>query len=397
MKKTLVAIAALASVSAFAQVTLTGNLDVGLQMHDLKGNSVTTAAGSNGSSTTAMFFRGTEDLGSGLKAHFQYEIDPALSETGSKTAGTSATGTTSNVTSSLGNGQSFIAVEGGFGKIAFGLPNSATLSASGDGNGGFATAVGSGYRVTSFDAVRFQNSLRYDTPSFNGLSGSYLTVNKNDKQGNTALTGLTGNAQNQTQGRDQVTELGLAFAQGPISVRYANLQIKQYAKVDVTTAAVAAGGTYLYPTWTATTGQAFTLKTLSAKYDIGSMGSVAVFSQKASAELLSGTSLATVAGRKIDRSTTGLAGSYNVSPAIKLMANRQVVKIGDETNMSTTDGAQTTVTGFGIDYMLSKRSTIYYRTESDKDLAGVRSITGYTAATGNTTYTATAIGVRHTF
>jgi hypothetical protein len=55
MKKTLVALAALASVSAFAQVTLTGNLDVGLQMHDFKGNAVTTSAGSNGSSTTAIF------------------------------------------------------------------------------------------------------------------------------------------------------------------------------------------------------------------------------------------------------------------------------------------------------------------------------------------------------
>jgi predicted porin len=166
MKKTLVAIAALASVSAFAQVTLTGNLDVGLQMHDFKGNAVTTSAGSNGSSTTALFFGGTEDLGSGLKAQFQYEIDPALSETVSKTSGTSAVGSTSNVTSSLGNGQSFIALSGGFGRIAFGTPNSATLSINGDGNAGFGTAIGSGYRVTSFDAVRFQNSTEEDHLKF---------------------------------------------------------------------------------------------------------------------------------------------------------------------------------------------------------------------------------------
>jgi predicted porin len=125
------------------------------------------------------------------------------------------------------------------------------------------------------------------------------------------------------------------------------------------------------------------------------MGSVSFFSQKASSDTLA-RAVALTPTLKYDRATTGFAGSYNVSPAIKLMANRQVVKIGDETNAGT-DSTQTTVTGFGIDYMLSKRSTIYYRTESDKDLAGVRSITGYTAATGNTTYTATAIGVRHTF
>jgi hypothetical protein len=95
-----------------------------------------------------------------LKANFQYEIDPALSETSSRTVGTSATGTTSNVTSSLGNGQSFVELAGGFGAIKLGTPNLPTLAANGQGNSGFATAIGSGYRVTSFDAVSFQNSLR---------------------------------------------------------------------------------------------------------------------------------------------------------------------------------------------------------------------------------------------
>jgi predicted porin len=58
---------------------------------------------------------------------------------------------------------------------------------------------------------------------------------------------------------------------------------------------------------------------------------------------------------------------------------------------------KTTVTGLGADYELSKRTALYFRTETDKDAAGMRSTTGYTIPTGNTTYKATAIGVRHTF
>ena len=383
-------------MSAFAQssVTLSGNLDVGYQAYDIKGNTFANSGGSNGSSTTAILFTGTEDLGGGNAAVFQYEIDPSLADTSSKTTGTSATGTTSNVTSSIGNGQSFLGLNTAYGNIKFGAPNTATLSASGDGNGGFSTAIGSGYRVTSFDAVRFQNSLRYDTPSFNGFSASYLASAKNDKQNNTGNTGLTGNAQNQTVGRDQVTEIALAYAQGPLTARAAQLKVEQWGRTDVTTAAAAAGGNVLYPTWTANTGKEFKLDTLSVKYDFAN-ASVSAFSQKASSEVLAGTTAAKTT-LQYDRKTTGVAGSYQVTPAIKLMANRATVTIGDETNVGT-DGAKTTVTGLGVDYMLSKRTTAYFRTETDKDLAGVRSTTGYTAATGNTTYKATAVGIRHTF
>jgi predicted porin len=376
-------------------VSITGLIDAGYQSIDFKGNKVTNSAGSNGSATTALIFKGTEDMGGGLKASFQYEIDPSVVETSSKTTGTSATGTTSNITSSAGNGQSFIELAGGFGSIKLGTPNSATLSANGDGNVGFGTAIGSGYRVTSFDAVRFQNSLRLDTPSFNGFSASYLVSAKNDKQNNTGTAGLTGNAQNQSVGRDQVTEIAAAYANGPLTVRAAQLKVEQWGRTDTTTVAAAAGGAVLYPTWTATTGKEFKLTTLSAKYDVNQQISVGLFNQKAQSEVLAGTSAAKTT-LKYDRKATGIAASFQATPTVKLMVNSQSVKIGDETNVGT-DGAKTTVLGLGADYSLSKRTTAYFRTETDKDAAGVRAITGYTAATGNTTYKATAIGIRHTF
>jgi predicted porin len=375
-------------------VTLSGNWDVGMQAHDIKGNKVTTSGGSNGSSTTALIFAGTEDLGGGMKASFQYEIDPDLAGTSGKTTGTSATGTTSNITSSAGNGQSFLGLSGAYGSVKFGAPNSATLSANGDGNLGFGTAIGSGYRVTSFDAVRFQNALRLDTAVYNGFSASYLVSAKNDKQSNTGTAGLTGNGVNQSQGRDAVTEIAAAYANGPLTVRAAQLKVAQWGRTDVTTLAtdIALGNA---PTWTANTGKEFKLTTLSAKYDVNQQVSVAYFNQKAESEVLAGTTQAKPT-LKYDRKASGFAATFQATPAIKLMANYQSVKIGDETNVGT-DGAKTTVVGLGADYALSKRTTAYFRTETDRDAAGVRSTTGYTAVTGNTTYKATAVGVRHTF
>ncbi len=74
MKKTLVAIAALAATGAFAQssVTIDGVVDAGYQSVNYKGNTVNGIAG-NGSSTSQLNFRGTQDLGGGAKASFLYE------------------------------------------------------------------------------------------------------------------------------------------------------------------------------------------------------------------------------------------------------------------------------------------------------------------------------------
>ena len=69
MKKTLIALAALAATSAFAQssVQLYGGLDAGYQALNFKGNKVNGIAG-NGASTSALFVKGTEDLGGGFEA-----------------------------------------------------------------------------------------------------------------------------------------------------------------------------------------------------------------------------------------------------------------------------------------------------------------------------------------
>lgn len=417
MKKNLVALAALASVSAFAQstVTLTGLVDAGYGRIDYKGNVVGFSSLPNGSATTNFTFLISEDLGGGLKADARWEIDPDLTQTVGKTSGTSATGTTSNVTSFLGNGYSFIGLSGGFGAVKFGSINFETLSANGDGNVGFGTAIGSGYRVTSFDAVRAQNSFRYDTPNFNGFAASYLISEKNDRQGviggasSNLSTNLTGNEVNQTQGRDKVSELGLTYANGPLTARYAALQTEQWGATATTY--YSTGATFLPLVWTAGTGATFKLNTLSVKYDVNSALTVGYFNQKASSDPLivaaaatTGTIASPVASTTsiFDRKTNGVSASYLVGTT-KFMINYQNVTNGDSATKRTTStaGASAKVLGLGVDYGLTKRTNLYVRYERDTDTAsqGFRDVAspGYTCASGNVTYTATALGIRHTF
>jgi len=405
MKKTLVALAAVSAVSAFAQVSITGLVDMGINRTDNKGMVVNTSAAPNGSATSNFTFLVSEDLGGGLKADARWEIDPDLTQTVGKTSGTTATGTTSNVTSFLGNGYSFLGLSGGFGAVKFGTINLETLSANGDGNVGFGTAIGSGYRVTSFDAVRAQNSFRYDTPKMEGFSASYLISDKNDLQAAALSTGQTGNLVNQTEGRDKLSEMAVVYANGPLTARYAAVQMEQWGKIA--TAYYGTGNTFVPTAWTSGTGGAFKLNTLSVKYDLNSAISIGYFNQKANSDALvaavaSPTTSTTATSSVFDRKTNGIAASY-LTGATKFMINYQNVTNGDSATKRTTStaGATAKVLGLGVDYSMSKRTTIYGRYEKDTDTAsqGFRDVAtpGYAGVTGNVTYTATAIGIRHTF
>jgi len=402
MKKTLVALATLSAVSAFAQssVTLSGLVDAGFNQTNFKGLTVNTLAAPNGSATTNFTFSGTEDIGGGLQAKFRYEIDPDLMQTGGRITNTPAAGTTSNVTSSLGNGYSFIGLAGGFGEVQLGTLNFATLSANGDGNAGFGTAVGSGYRVTSFDAVRAQNSLSYETPDLSGAKIRYQAVSKNSQIAGATASGwgasATGNAVNQVNGRDGLGELSVSYVNGPLKLRYANLEQTADTGWNNGSSTISAGN-----------GAKFKLNTLSVNYLMGA-NELAYFYQSAKSDTLNvGSTTANAQYTQVFNRTTNGVAIARTSGNVKLMANYAIVKLGTEdaitkgsataaSVVSPVGGQSTTVLGLGADYTLSKRSTLYVRYENDKDNAIVRAITGYGTNVAGT-YKATAIGLRHTF
>jgi predicted porin len=159
MKKTLIAAAVLAaSGAAMAQssVEIYGTVDlwVGSVKDTAVSNDRTTRLDSNGMDTSKLGFRGSEDLGGGLKANFNLEAE----------IGPDAGGGLENGFDRI----SWVGLSGGFGEVQLGrvwsayddaffplLNNKAAI--------GFIVAPGLGYND------RPNNSLKYISPEFAGL------------------------------------------------------------------------------------------------------------------------------------------------------------------------------------------------------------------------------------
>ena len=190
MKKSLIALAVLAAAgTSFAQSTVTiyGKLDQGF----------TRAIGAENfklgqASGSRLGFRGTEDLGGGLKANFQ--IEHRFTPDNGAAAAT------------FWQGRSIVGLSGGFGQIDLGRDYTAAfwtmLGADvfgwdGVANNSAATSAASGA------PVRFANGITYTSPSMAGLT-------------------LRANAQVKGDAAKAGTSFQIAYANGPISASLAS-------------------------------------------------------------------------------------------------------------------------------------------------------------------------------
>ena len=174
MKKSLIALAALATLAAAgtaaaqSSVTIYGRLDASVGTN--KVDSVSTTQLFSGNLTTSRLgFRGTEDLGGGLKANFQLESALTVDD---GTAGSLRFGRAS-----------WVGLSGGFGAVRMGLIDSAykDIYDMGVSNNLYDSeftptkiaylsgTVGTASGVSDYSS-RLSNSIRYDTPSFGGFS-----------------------------------------------------------------------------------------------------------------------------------------------------------------------------------------------------------------------------------
>jgi predicted porin len=226
MKKTLVALAALAATSAFAQSTVTvsgivtasafANTKVTTQAVGAAAvdNKTPATSAFNGWTTSQISFAGVEDLGNGMKASFT--INSGIADNG------------------IGTRDTFLGLEGGFGKLQAGKFIAASSMGFHGYSGAASTANGSIYGIGAVAAAtnerfspvgvantatatatitggsfeRNSNQLQYTSPSFNGL-----TLNANYGKNTTAdNSNLNQEASAKTQG------VGATYAQGPLSV-----------------------------------------------------------------------------------------------------------------------------------------------------------------------------------
>jgi predicted porin len=173
MKKLLIATAAMAVVAgaqAQSSVTVYGVVDVNMTSTDVSG----TAAGNNGSTTmgnnalvtSRLGFRGTEDLGSGLKAEFQLEGALAPS-TGTLGTTSKPAGSDSVTTSVLFNREAWV----GLSSATLGSIRAGRTDVT--GAQGLDSTVGQAGNLSDASGnlgADVAGTVRYTTPTFAGFS-----------------------------------------------------------------------------------------------------------------------------------------------------------------------------------------------------------------------------------
>lgn len=222
MKKSLLALAVLGAfagaASAQTNVTIYGLVDAGITHESGGANGNVTKLATGVQSGNRLGFKGTEDLGGGLKANFTLENGFDL-DTGAQRQG------------ALFGRQAWVGLSGGFGAVNLGRQYNPLFVAL-DSIDPFGTGLtGASTNLMNPSSVRTNNSITYTTPGFNGFSA-------------TVLYGLGEVAGETSRGRTYGLSVG--YANGPVNVvvAYDNANNGTTATPGNTTKLLLVGGTY---------------------------------------------------------------------------------------------------------------------------------------------------------
>ncbi len=367
MKKSLVALAALAATGAFAQVTIDGYFD---RSYAVTNNTINTkdskAIGSN-AGTTTIGIKVVENLSSDLAVGLSVNTDWA--DLASANQDNNTNGNTVQA-GGFANSQSFAHLTSkSMGVLRLGSPNNFTLTnATAVAAPAFSTGIGSSYstnfsianglgtgtqgaagvvnRSASIDsqysvsnagqrAIRINNTIQYSSPSFSGFS---VHLGKSLKNDQAAVGSATTTAD--TVGVD---EYALRYTNGPIDAMYTTIKYST------------GPGTYANGITTNFANSTNTQNLLGATYTVNP-------ALKLHAGFGSYTSTAdTYKGKSTQYGVTYTMGQ------IDLLA--QMVKV-DDSSTATGSGTNNTasmdrkLTGLGLNYNLSKTARLYVRYDS---------------------------------
>jgi len=401
MKKSLVALAALAATGAFAQssVTLSGTFDLSVQNAKNDATSATTMA-KNGMASSRIQFAGTEDLGGGMTANFLCDTDLTPNAGAAYTSGSSGVNTAASATASLCNRIGLVGVAGGFGRVDLGGDYTPMFRVTGIADpfgtngvaswynlGGsiargqlvtgdvastvttvFATGTSASYAypglsasaaggaiaykgVASVNATRANNSVTYTSPAFNGVQAVAMYI-------------VDGNAGNVTTGK-----LGSGFSArvrydaGPLTLAVGVQSVKHSSN----TAASAAG--------TAVADLDTTI--MAASYDLGV------------AKVTFGYQTQKFLGLKGNDTIVGLIVPMGAGTIKASYANKSV----DTADNTGAFGAKQL--GLGYIHALSKRTDLY--AQYGRITNGADSQYGVLAPTAGRSSNAYQVGLRHAF
>lgn len=201
MKKSLIALAVLAASGAsFAQssVTLYGKLDLWLGTSAATGAPTQTVLNDGGVGGSRFGFKGSEDLGGGLKANFLLEQGFDTSN-GSATAGFSR--------------YSYVGFSGGFGEVRLGKVGTAYDDINGNAHELFDSNVGSYVNVWAPYAGTANNNIYYASNTYSGFSGAVSYGLGENKTNAASIGGQVGDGS-----ASNITSLNVKYAAGPLYV-----------------------------------------------------------------------------------------------------------------------------------------------------------------------------------
>ena len=387
MKKTLIALAAIAAVSAAsAQVTLYGRIDAGVSVTTtnsgaaLESDLSVNKQHSGNQSGSRWGMRGTEDLGGGLSASFvlenQFAIDTGVgSSTGFHRA--------ANIT-----------VAGPFGALTLGRQYTAIDNLWGTFDPqGYTGASAMSYAWSSFldkatttygahyDVGRRDNMIAYALPKMGNFS-AYVQVSPGED--------------NDTAGRSagNFASFGVNFASGPFAAGVA------YENISTTTAAVAAG----------TTTQLQLANGTCAAVATGWTNTNGVCTKALAASLATNTDIANTsvmgsydmgmlklfAGFEQGKTTTKQDTGWNLGVVVPVGATSIQLGYAKETQIADGNLVDGLSKAFGgqVVYDLSKRTNVYA-----SYISGTANAPVATAATAQpeSKMSNFAVGVRHSF
>lgn len=361
------ALGVVASPMAFAQssVTLYGVLDtyVGYQHASVGGKSTSlTLLGSNGLSTNRYGFRGTEDLGGGIKANFDLEGGFDV-----------ATGAQQNSFSTFDR-QAWVGLSGPMGEFRMGRQETAMWFYSGNMDAFGAATYGSGYNNFAQWLARVNNDIAYFFPKFLNTQVEL----------HYAVGGIAGNFAG-----GSVVQAGVQTQQGPIYFAAAYLDA---ASIDNTNRVkqYMAGGNYNYG---------------RGKVYLGFFRTNDVISANTGNALASpGGKFNPTTGAVTDtpgqyHNTYSISADYHITPALTAGAGFSYIKDGSSLG-NNADQFSVIAT-----YSLSKRTVIYAVASRLNNFGKAQFKMGDAATTTGTFLTPDAgkpetgaqIGIRHSF
>jgi len=346
MKKSLIALAALAATGAFAQssVQIVGTFDPSLANSSTTYNSDIKVSNSfvrnNSQGTSQITFKGVEDLGGGLKASFLFENDFDTAKDANNGTGSVA---------SFGNfgskgGEQFLAIAGGMGQLQIGAANTVSLYTQSSSQP-FGTKIGGGFGAANTGRVRIGNSVVYTSPVFAGVKVMATYANqtlaaKDDTAAGTILQG--------TVATGASTDIGLLYANGPLAAGVSAWTTAANAVTSAPSATVAG------------TASKNTQTNAYVSYDLGvaKLG-LGYFMEKQDATGAAQTAN-TVVPAKLDST------AYNIGATVPLSANLSLLGSYTVKDDKTTLNLDRTVAAIGVKYTFSKMTSVYARYVSDK-------------------------------